>query len=160
MITINYNRDLAIAYAKKWHNKRNEHYYNFDKIGGDCTNFVSQCLYAGCRVMNYTPLLGWYYFSLNNRTPSWTGVNEFYNFLISNNSLGPFAIETNKELLEIGDIIELGNSTRHFYHTVIITDIQGENIFSSSHTADSYNRFLESYNYSYLRCIHILGARK
>lgn len=48
-----YNRELAINYAKEWAYKRNPNYYNFDAVSGDCTSFVSQCLYAGCQVMNY-----------------------------------------------------------------------------------------------------------
>ena len=38
-----YDRGKAVAYAHKWAFGRNPAYYNFDKIGGDCTNFTSQC---------------------------------------------------------------------------------------------------------------------
>ncbi len=41
-----YNRENAVEYAKIWAYKRNPKYYNFDPVGGDCTSFVSQCLYA------------------------------------------------------------------------------------------------------------------
>jgi hypothetical protein len=64
----NYSREKAVAYARKWAHERNPAYYNFDSLGGDCTNFCSQCLYAGCGIMNYTRDTGWYYTSLNNRT--------------------------------------------------------------------------------------------
>lgn len=47
MNTKSYKRNLAVAYAKKWALSRNPKYYNFDPVGGDCTNFISQCLYAG-----------------------------------------------------------------------------------------------------------------
>ena len=39
-----YNREHALQYAKKWALSRNPLCYNFSGIGGDCTNFVSQCL--------------------------------------------------------------------------------------------------------------------
>lgn len=42
-----YNRENAIQYTKKWAYSRNPKYYDFDSIGGDCTNFVSQCIFAG-----------------------------------------------------------------------------------------------------------------
>lgn len=43
-----YNRDAAVSYAKNWAYSYNYQYYpNLDAMGGDCTNFVSQCLYAG-----------------------------------------------------------------------------------------------------------------
>lgn len=41
-----YDRFSAISYAKRWALARNPKYYNFDSIGGDCTSFVSQCLFA------------------------------------------------------------------------------------------------------------------
>ena len=79
---IEYNRRRAISYANRWALSRNPAYYDFSEIGGDCTNFVSQCLYAGSRVMNYTPETGWYYISVNERSPSWTGVEFLYQFLV------------------------------------------------------------------------------
>jgi len=39
-----YNRNKAIEYAHKWSHGRNPVYYDFDNIGSDCTNFISQCL--------------------------------------------------------------------------------------------------------------------
>ncbi|MEG0115374.1 MAG: amidase domain-containing protein, partial [Hydrogenoanaerobacterium sp.] len=49
-----YDREKAIQYAHTWAYFRNPAYYNFEEIGGDCTNYASQCLYAGAGVMNYT----------------------------------------------------------------------------------------------------------
>ena len=66
MIFMEYNRANAVAYAKKWAYGRNPKYYDFSDLGGDCTNFASQCIYAGSGVMNYTPTYGWYYISVNN----------------------------------------------------------------------------------------------
>ena len=42
-----YDREAAVAYAHRWAFGRNPAYSNFDGMGGDCTNFASQCLYAG-----------------------------------------------------------------------------------------------------------------
>ena len=84
METATYDREAAVRYAKKWAFKRNPDYYNFDNLGGDCTNFASQCVYAGARVMNYTPTFGWYYRNIDNRSPSWTGVEFLFNFLTGN----------------------------------------------------------------------------
>ena len=63
-----YNRENAVAYAKKWAYGRNPKYYDFSDLGGDCTNFASQCIYAGSGVMNYTPTYGWYYISVQELT--------------------------------------------------------------------------------------------
>lgn len=43
-----YNRQKVYDYAKKWSYDRNPKYYNYDSIGGNCTNFGSQCVFAGC----------------------------------------------------------------------------------------------------------------
>lgn len=56
MKTVDYDRPQAVAYARKWAFGRNSQYYDFSGLGGDCTNFVSQCLYAGSKVMNFIRL--------------------------------------------------------------------------------------------------------
>ena len=55
-----YRREAAVEYAKKWAMGRNPRYLDFENFGGDCTNFASQCIYAGSGIMNYTPVMGWY----------------------------------------------------------------------------------------------------
>lgn len=83
-----YNRQKVYEYAKKWAYSRNPKYYNYDAIGGDCTNFVSQCIFAGCGQMNYNKGTGWYYINGNNKSPSWTGVEFLYNFWLYSISWG------------------------------------------------------------------------
>ena len=70
-----YNREKAVEYAHKWAFERNPAYYNFEGIGGDCTNFISQCIHAGGAPMNYTKDVGWYYSSPNNRSAAWSSVH-------------------------------------------------------------------------------------
>ena len=53
LIEVPYYRDTAVSYADYWAYRRNPNYYSFDSIGGDCTNFVSQALYAANGVMNF-----------------------------------------------------------------------------------------------------------
>ena len=78
-------RVKAVEYALKWALSRNENYYDFTYLGGDCTNFISQCLHAGGFKMNYN-INGWYFNSLNSRSPAWSGVDEFWDFSVKNNS--------------------------------------------------------------------------
>ena len=56
---IPYDRRAAVAYAHQWAYGRNPDFYDYEEIGGDCTNFASQCLYAGTGVMNFDPVYGW-----------------------------------------------------------------------------------------------------
>lgn len=42
-----YDAEAAVAYAEEWWDGRNPAYYDYSYEGGDCANFVSQCLIAG-----------------------------------------------------------------------------------------------------------------
>lgn len=154
-----YRREDAKNYATRWALTRNPAYYDFDDLGGDCSNFVSQCVYAGCGVMNFTPVMGWYYHNLNNRSPSWTGVPYLYNFLVKNVSAGPFATVVNKSEVEIGDIVQLGRSSGEFYHSSIIVSVD-KGILVAAHDDDSLYRPLSTYRYEKIRFLHIAGYRK
>lgn len=164
MIFVPYNREKAIEYAQTWALSRNPEFYDYQGIGGDCTNFVSQCVYAGTGVMNYTPTYGWYYIDSNNKSPSWTGVDYFYNFMINNRGVGPYGVETRLINIVPGDVIQLGNSNGMFYHSLILTRVEtdffGRRYYICSHSEDSLDRDLFTYNFAKLRCIHIIGARK
>ena len=92
-----YNRQFAYAYAARWAFDRNPLFYNFTGIGGDCTNFVSQCIFAGCCEMNYTPNTGWYYRGLNDRSPSWSGVSFFYDFITTNQGVGTYLVSAHSD---------------------------------------------------------------
>ena len=160
LVTKDYNRTNALAYAKRWALDRNPLFFSFNGIGGDCTNFVSQCIFAGGCIMNYTPVYGWYYISSSDRTASWSGVEFFYDFLTSNKEQGPFAHEAERDELEPGDVIQLANSDGDYYHTIIITDIKDDGeILIAAHSDDYLDRPLSAYNYAYARFLHIDGIR-
>ena len=155
-----YNRQLAVGYAKQWALSHNPNFYHFGGIGGDCTNFVSQCLLAGGAVMNYDKTNGWFYVNINNRSASWTGVEFFERFLTKNRHIGPFGEIWPVENLEIGDIIQLRQNLYRFNHTLIITKIENAEIFVCAHSHDVKDFPLSSYPYIERRGIHILGVRE
>ncbi|MBR5438166.1 MAG: amidase domain-containing protein [Clostridia bacterium] len=159
MSLIPYDRERAVDYARRWAFDRNPRFYDFSEIGGDCTNFVSQCLFAGSAVMNFTPVFGWYYLSASNRTASWTGVEYLYNFLTTNEGDGPFGHVVGEDEAEAGDIIQLGNADGDFYHTVLITSVYPE-ILVAAHSYDAFDRPFDSYDYDVARFIHIDGVRR
>ena len=159
-----YDRAAAVAYARRWAHSRNPDYYNFDEIGGDCTSFASQCLYAGAGVMNFTPTFGWYYRNIRDRAPAWTGVPYFYNFLTRTAaSRGPFAVQAPLEQAQPGDFVQLRfASDAPFTHTPVVVAVLGktpEEILVAAHSLDSDFRPLSTYPYEALRLIHILGVR-
>lgn len=151
-----YNRKDAIDYATNWAFKRNPKYYNFDTVGGDCTSFISQCIYAGCKTMNYKKHIGWYYNSVDDRAPAWSGVEYLYNFLIENKGVGPTANVTNREGLQIGDIVQLKFSgMSNFSHSLFVIDKNEREIYIATHTDDSYYRGLSTYTFEKARFLHI-----
>lgn len=152
-----YNRKNAVKYAEKWAYGRNPEYFDFSKIGGDCTNFISQCLYAGSGVMNYTPVHGWYYRDLNDRSPSWTGVNLLHNFLIGNTVRGVFAEKVSADKIEVGDVIQLISEEGQRYHSLLVTGL-GQDIYVAAHTLNAYMRPLSSYTYGKADYLHISGV--
>lgn len=161
---IEYDRAAAVNYALEWAYRRNPIYYDFEEIGGNCTNFVSQCLYAGCGVMNYADRNGWYYIDLNDRAPSWTGVSFLREFLLTNEGAAVYGTETPLENLEIGDVIQLRDRMGIYYHTMLVSEIRKpavpENISVCAHSFDARNRRLSTYDYDRAEGIHIIGARR
>ena len=161
-----YIRERVVEYATTWALNRNPLFENFTGIGGDCTNFVSQCVLAGSCTMDDTPDFGWYYRSADDRAPSWTGVEFFYDFMTGapafaerNRGIGPFGREVSVDEAMVGDVIQLANRQRDFYHTLVITGFEPNDILICAHSDDALNRRLSTYPYASLRFIHIEGVR-
>ncbi len=159
-----YGRAAAVRYAHTWAYSRNPAYYNYDKLGGDCTNFASQCIYEGARVMNFKALYGWYYNNANDKSPSWTGVSYLYDFLLrSKGGAGPFAVEAAAEETKPGDIVQLSFDGYRFSHTPVIVETgippKPDTILVAAHTYDCDNKLLSAYTYKKIRFLHITGVR-
>ncbi len=153
-----YNRDKAIAYAHEWAMGRNPAYYNFDGQGGDCTNFVSQCLYAGCGVMNYTRDVGWYFISVNDRAAAWSGVEFLHRFLTGNKKAGPYGTQRAISEAVPGDIIQLSYDGVRFGHSVIIVAASPKILCAHHSSINADNRPFSTYLYQSARLIHVEGV--
>ena len=159
-----YNRNRVVQYAHKWAYARNPAYLDFENLGGDCTNFASQCIYAGSEVMNYTSVYGWYYVNSYNRTASWTGVNYLYEFLLNNQSAGPFAEVVDVSQVESGDLAQISFSDNKSYdHSPVIIKAGKpsgrDGIFIAAHTFDTDYYRLMDFEPAYIRYLHIIGVR-
>lgn len=162
-----YRRDRALTYARRWALDRNPLFTDFSGIGGNCTNFASQCVLAGSCVMNYTPDFGWYYVSPEERAPAWSGVNYFYDFLTGaptfearNGGIGPYAVEVPREAVEIGDVIQIAAEGDEWSHTMVVSAVREDGeILVCAHSIDSLDRPLSTYEYENIRYLHILGVR-
>lgn len=128
-------------------------YYDFSEIKGayDCTNFASHALLAGGATLHDKGRSGivgtdqWYYRSLSNRSSSWAGVNELYDFLTrknpGNNNIGPYG--TKKALTYenafLGDIVQ-GHNGKIWRHSTVVTKFENKKVYVTGRTAkDVYN---------------------
>lgn len=106
-----YNPSKAVIYAKKYALSYNKAYNSFHEKGGDCTNFVSQCIHFG-GVLNSSIWKPYSY--------SWIRVNELYYYLLRR-GLG---IDVTKEKnYKIGSILQFYSKEKGFFsHSGIITE--------------------------------------
>lgn len=160
-----YDRAAAVLYAHRWAYGRNPAFYDYEKLGGDCTNFASQCIFAGSGIMNFTPTYGWYYIDANQKAPAWTGVPYLYNFLTRREpSVGPVGEPCTLEDLRPGDLIQLSFKGEEFQHSPIVVStgwpITADNVLVAAHSYDADNRPLSSYEYRDIRFIHIIGVMR
>ena len=160
-----YNPDAAVDYAHRWAFKRNPKYGDFEEMGGDCTNFVSQCLIAGGAVMNGTKDVGWFYYSMNSRAAAWTSAAHLYRFLVNNRGRGPFGHEIALEEVRAGDIVQLKFAGKSdFSHSLMVVAADAPampvNIRIAAHSYDCDERPLNTYSYVMARGIRVDGVRK
>ena len=157
---IEYNRQKATEYAQRWALGANPDFYHFSGIGGDCTNFISQCLLAGGGKMNFNKYYGWFYKDVNNRSPSWTSVKFLERFLLSGSGAGPFGRLVGKQDVAVGDLIQLRQNPNNFNHTLFISKIENGQIYVCAHSFDVLNKPFTNYRYFEAKFIHIDGIRE
>ena len=162
-----YDRAAAVAYAHRWALGRNPQFYDYEEIGGDCTNFASQCLYAGTGIMNFTPVYGWYYINANNKAPAWTGVEYFYDFMTrSEETQGPVAEVSSISQLLPGDVVQLSFTGEIWNHSPVVVRLlrqpamQPADVLIAAHSYDADDRPLNTYDYVGIRFLHFTGVRK
>lgn len=154
-----YDRQKAIEYAKKYAFHYNPNYFDFRNFGGDCTNFISQCLYAGNIKMDYD-MNGWFYTSSYSRSPSWTSVEAFFNY--GQNGKTFKLQEVDLYEVEVGDVVQFySEPLKRFYHSVIVTEIikpiSIQNILVSSHDNSAYNKSLIEYHVTSVRYLKVIA---
>ena len=131
LILKGYNISRAVNYALKYALKINPRFGNYEKWGGDCTNYVSQCLYAGDIPFDDNGIdirYKWYWYSESKRTPSWTAADSLKFYMGNNNenkegeiNLGLKASLITQEQLLRGDVVQLIDDKGWAYHSMIVT---------------------------------------
>jgi hypothetical protein len=124
--SVAYRREEAVAYAEKWWNEPNPAYEYF---AVNCTNYVSQCLFAGQAPMNYTGRreTGWWYRGRTNGREwwsfSWAVANGLERYLSQSRSSGLRAeAVSSPDRLQLGDVICYDwEGSGRYGHTTIVT---------------------------------------
>lgn len=168
-----YNRDAAAEYATNWVGYRNTEWADYGWFGGNCQNYVSQCLLAGGIPMDTTgdSVWKWYGDVPNNspgkagRSASWSGVEPFRQYIAGNTGSGIVGrVDAPFYSGAIGDVLDLGESAEDGWrHSVLITDVMQDDsgatvdYLVSSNTADVRNFPASAYYYTYQSLIKIDG---
>jgi hypothetical protein len=143
---ITYNRMKAKQYADTWWNQGNPEFIEFDV---DCTNYVSQCLYAGGIPMNYTGnrASGWWYkgriHGQEQWSFSWSVSHSLQSHLSTSRSgLRAELVESPKQLT-IGDVIIYDwDGDSRYQHSTIVTEIDAAGYpLVNAHTSNSRHRY-------------------
>lgn len=147
------NPSAVQAYAKKWWNHRNPEFPDFSNAGGNCVNYTSQLLLAGGinRIspttipdtdINMDPTY-WYSYKksdsplIYNSSLAWINVGAFYNFWKESQELiQPSNLNAHRDL-EIGDVIQLQNTTGgDYYHSMVVVDKDASTVYLTGNTTD------------------------
>lgn len=122
-----YDRAAAEQYMRQYDHQRNDRWYAYDDVGGNCMNFGSQVLLAGGIPMDEEGGSKWFWRGQNDLDLSWINVGRFYSYARENRGYGLVAdTEANYYTGGVGDILILGPDGGHNHTTVISGIVRNE----------------------------------
>lgn len=141
-----YNREAAVQYADRWWETGNP---AFAEFAVDCTNYISQCLFAGKAPIHYTGKreTGWWYKGYVNAREwwsySWAVSNSFARYLHTNTTGLRAELAERPEQLTLGDVIVYDwNGDGSFQHSTIVTAFDAGGMpLVNAHTVNSRHRY-------------------
>ena len=126
-----YDGEAAASYGASFVGQRNADWWDYSRQGGNCQNFVSQCLYAGGIPMDVRggAVWKWYGEAVNDLeedrgcSASWINVDSFYQYVQENEGYG-LAARTDGSYWEgdVGDVILMGPA-HDLNHSVLISKV-------------------------------------
>jgi hypothetical protein len=146
-----YSREEAVAYADRWWDSANP---EFTAFAVDCTNYISQCLFAGGAPIHYTGnrATGWWYKGYVSDKEwwsySWAVANSLEN-LLSSSTLGLKAeVVDRAEQLMLGDVIIYDwDGDGSYQHSSIVTAFDAGGMpLVNAHTVSSRHRYWDYKN--------------
>lgn len=140
-----YSGSRGAAYAKKYVSNANSYFYN---AGNDCTNFVSQCIWAAyggwtssmsnatmaSNISNKVRMTSAWYAGSGGGSSAWENVDGLWNYAVGNTGNGPKAYGHNNggyytNILPIdmcvGDVLQKSNDGKDYFHSMYIISTPG-----------------------------------
>lgn len=141
-----YNRAAAVDYANRWWNSHNP---AFPVFNDDCTNYISQCLYAGGAPMRGYPNThdGWWIRG-NKWSLSWATTHSL-RWYLGGSKRGLTATQVARpEQLQLGDVIlyDFQGNGRWDHATIVTAKTQDGMPLVNAHTNNSRYRNWEYRN--------------
>lgn len=141
-----YRREEAVAYADRWWNGYNPEFEYFEV---DCTNFVSQCLFAGGAPIHYTGKResGWWYKGMVGGCEMWSyswAVANSMGWYFRSSTWGLTASEVARpEQLTLGDVILYDwDGNGRFQHSTMVTAFDAGGMpLVNAHTVSARHRY-------------------
>lgn len=159
-----YSRSNAVNYARTWYNGTNPAYPDLRGMGGDCANFVSQCMLAGGKSMNSD----WYIYRKNSVYPAptnseqfdyswrtsdpspWISAKYFNNYWTNNSETYSYSVtyyKNNHETIYnkpiyIGDVVQIQKPVLWWYegyHTMLIVGYSNHDFIYGAHSRNTIN---------------------
>jgi Putative amidase domain len=150
-----YSGAKAAAYANTYWSSYNPGYPSFANQGGDCTNFVSQALYAGGIAMrpapSYSGNASWFMISSGGQwsySPPWVNANDNNIFLVQHlpgvtqvaSYFGVPAGQIVASHASQGDVVLYDwNNDGIYDHEAIISTTDGQSV--DAHTSDRHDQY-------------------
>lgn len=166
-----YSPANAVKYARKYanvgKNKKGKLLFYYVN-GNDCTNFVSQCVWAGYggyvsddisktkkRIANKTYMTGSWYGGTGGGYANWENVSKFASYVSASKTYGPRGKIYNNNGkctklsgIKLGDVIQMKSANASRYgHSLFVTQVNytpgaGSTYFVSCHSYDALNKNL------------------
>ncbi|WNQ12117.1 amidase domain-containing protein [Paenibacillus aurantius] len=141
-----YDREAAGRYADTWWNSYNPRFLHFEV---DCSNYVSQCLFAGGAPMNYTGKreAGWWFQGRSGKQElwsfSWAVANSLRLYLGGSRTGLRAETVTDPRRLKVGDVISYSwNGDGRFGHSTIVAGLDANGMpLVNAHTVNSKHRY-------------------
>lgn len=155
-----YYPSLAANYAMRYALSYNPAYPDMS-AEGDCTNFVSQCLYSGGISMvgtrsyagTFSSTTEWFCKDYSSGilsafavSTSWSRATDFTTYMrgVANTVSDKFYISHLHNSCAVGDVVMLaGKYTETAYHAIIISAKDSSKSYYCGHTTDRYNHSIE-----------------